>query len=185
MTPPAMRGMRHATKETSWRRWRRRRHREGRLRPRRDSDACPPVPVARLPVRGGGHRDHTPGNAEKTLPLFHSLRAVSQRDQRTKEMMFKCERCGSTFNPIRVSSRQHCPRCRARDGVSVPLTFEMSNSFGGFRVGEFEKNPDPRKPVIESEAPRESGRRDGPLEPLRGVPCGSSRSPREQQRGWS
>jgi hypothetical protein len=48
-------------------------------------------------------------------------------------MMFRCERCGSSFSPIRVSSRQNCPRCRARDGVSVPLVLEM-NPFGGFKA---------------------------------------------------
>jgi hypothetical protein len=48
-------------------------------------------------------------------------------------MMFRCERCGSSFSPIRVSSRQNCPRCRARDGVSIPLTLEMA-PFGGFKA---------------------------------------------------
>lgn len=37
--------------------------------------------------------------------------------------MFRCERCGSGFSPIRVRSEANCPRCRARDGVSVRLTF--------------------------------------------------------------
>jgi hypothetical protein len=41
-------------------------------------------------------------------------------------MTFRCERCGSTFSPIRVSGRQNCPRCRARDRVSVELVLEMS-----------------------------------------------------------
>jgi len=37
--------------------------------------------------------------------------------------MFKCERCGSEFSPLRVPLNEKCPRCRARDGLSVPLTF--------------------------------------------------------------
>jgi hypothetical protein len=37
--------------------------------------------------------------------------------------MYRCERCGSSFSPIRVSHSANCPRCRARDGVSTPLTF--------------------------------------------------------------
>jgi uncharacterized OB-fold protein len=37
--------------------------------------------------------------------------------------MFRCERCGSAFSPIRVTADQTCPRCRAREGVSAPLTF--------------------------------------------------------------
>lgn len=37
--------------------------------------------------------------------------------------MFRCERCGSSYSPIRVPPTETCPRCRARDGVSAPLTF--------------------------------------------------------------
>jgi hypothetical protein len=37
--------------------------------------------------------------------------------------MFRCDRCGSSFSPVRVSRTEICPRCRARDGVSAPLTF--------------------------------------------------------------
>jgi hypothetical protein len=37
--------------------------------------------------------------------------------------MFRCDRCGSGFSPIRVPANELCPRCRARDGVSVPLSF--------------------------------------------------------------
>jgi hypothetical protein len=37
--------------------------------------------------------------------------------------MFRCERCGSEFSPIRMTAGAPCPRCRARDGVSVPLSF--------------------------------------------------------------
>jgi len=49
-------------------------------------------------------------------------------------MMFTCERCGSSFSPIRVSSRQNCPRCRARDRVSVPLTLDTA-PIGGYKAG--------------------------------------------------
>lgn len=37
--------------------------------------------------------------------------------------MFKCERCGSSFSPIRVANSETCPRCRARDGVEAPMSF--------------------------------------------------------------
>jgi hypothetical protein len=37
--------------------------------------------------------------------------------------MFRCDRCGSGFSPIRVPANELCPRCRARDGVSVTLSF--------------------------------------------------------------
>jgi hypothetical protein len=43
--------------------------------------------------------------------------------ERTGDEMFRCERCGSSFSPIRVSHAEICPRCRVRDGLSVPLTF--------------------------------------------------------------
>jgi hypothetical protein len=39
--------------------------------------------------------------------------------------MFACERCGAAFSPIRIGAGSICPRCRARDGVSVPLTFRL------------------------------------------------------------
>ena len=37
--------------------------------------------------------------------------------------MFRCDRCGSEFNPIRVPPTETCPRCRAREGATVQLTF--------------------------------------------------------------
>jgi hypothetical protein len=37
--------------------------------------------------------------------------------------MFSCERCGSRFSPIRAPLDETGPRCRARDGISVPLSF--------------------------------------------------------------
>jgi hypothetical protein len=39
--------------------------------------------------------------------------------------MYTCERCGSGFSPIRIGVAASCPRCRARDGVTVPLTFTL------------------------------------------------------------
>jgi predicted nucleic acid-binding Zn-ribbon protein len=39
--------------------------------------------------------------------------------------MFNCERCGSSFSPIRAAILEYCPRCRARDGVAVPLIFSL------------------------------------------------------------
>src|SRR4051794_6308373 len=37
--------------------------------------------------------------------------------------MFRCERCGSGFSPIRVTTDDSCPRCLARDGVRSPFDF--------------------------------------------------------------
>jgi hypothetical protein len=39
--------------------------------------------------------------------------------------MLTCERCGSSFSPIRVRAAADCPRCRARDGVCIPLTLTL------------------------------------------------------------
>jgi hypothetical protein len=35
--------------------------------------------------------------------------------------MVRCERCGSGFSYIRASENEYCPRCKARDGATVPL----------------------------------------------------------------
>lgn len=35
--------------------------------------------------------------------------------------MFNCDRCGSSFSPIRAAILKYCPRCQARDGVAVRL----------------------------------------------------------------
>ena len=35
--------------------------------------------------------------------------------------MVHCERCGSSFSPIRAATIGYCPRCLLRDDVSVPL----------------------------------------------------------------
>ncbi len=56
-------------------------------------------------------------------------------------MTYRCKRCKSSFSPIRVSSHQNCPRCRARDRVSVPLTLEMSPFSGGFKLAPTPKEP--------------------------------------------
>lgn len=58
--------------------------------------------------------------------------------------MFKCDRCGSSFNPIRVASSHNCPRCRARDRVDAPLTLQLFES-------EIDGDPEAGK------APRQGG----------------------------
>jgi hypothetical protein len=39
--------------------------------------------------------------------------------------MFNCERCGSSFSPLRAASLGFCPRCQGRDGVAAPLSFKL------------------------------------------------------------
>jgi hypothetical protein len=58
-------------------------------------------------------------------------------------MMYRCERCGSAFNPIPFFSQENCPRCRMRDGVSVPLTLDERprGGSGGSELGT-ERAPD-------------------------------------------
>lgn len=39
--------------------------------------------------------------------------------------MFYCERCGTKFNAGAATDALACPRCRTKDGVFSPLTFEI------------------------------------------------------------
>ncbi len=39
--------------------------------------------------------------------------------------MYYCERCGSSFSPIRISSPDTCPRCLAREGIRAALTYTL------------------------------------------------------------
>jgi hypothetical protein len=57
-------------------------------------------------------------------------------------MTYRCERCKSSFSPIRVSSHQNCPRCRARDRVAVPLVLELTPFSGGFRMAATQRETD-------------------------------------------
>lgn len=38
--------------------------------------------------------------------------------------MYRCERCGTGFNPTVASASEHCPRCQAQ-GISAPLSFRL------------------------------------------------------------
>lgn len=39
--------------------------------------------------------------------------------------MFRCDNCGSGYSVMAATSWDSCPRCLARDGISVPLVFEL------------------------------------------------------------
>lgn len=39
--------------------------------------------------------------------------------------MLRCERCGSSYSPLRSIGVENCPRCQARDRKEVPLTFKV------------------------------------------------------------
>jgi len=52
--------------------------------------------------------------------------------------MFRCEKCGSGYSMRAASSWEACPRCLARDKVTVPLTFEL-----GWRSREAGEQPQP------------------------------------------
>ena len=43
--------------------------------------------------------------------------------------MYTCERCGTSFSR-RVPVVESCPRCLARDGVHVALTFKLFEGVG-------------------------------------------------------
>ncbi len=38
--------------------------------------------------------------------------------------MYRCERCGTGFNPTVASALENCPRCQAQ-GVAAPLSFRL------------------------------------------------------------
>jgi hypothetical protein len=51
--------------------------------------------------------------------------------------MFRCDKCGSGYSAQAASSWSSCPRCLARDKISVPLTFERGwRSAGEQREGD-------------------------------------------------
>jgi hypothetical protein len=39
--------------------------------------------------------------------------------------MFRCESCGSGYSAQAASSWEACPRCLAKEGAKVPLSFEL------------------------------------------------------------
>ena len=39
--------------------------------------------------------------------------------------MFRCGSCGSGYSVQAVATWESCPRCLAKERVSVPLTFEL------------------------------------------------------------
>lgn len=38
--------------------------------------------------------------------------------------MYRCERCGTGFNPTIASALENCPRCQGQ-GVAAPLSFRL------------------------------------------------------------
>jgi uncharacterized OB-fold protein len=71
--------------------------------------------------------------------------------------MFNCERCGSSFNPLRAASVEFCPRCQARDGVASPLSFKL---FSATPAKETEPASVASKELVE---PAATDHRLGPL----------------------
>ena len=61
------------------------------------------------------HRTRTPG-PEGTPGAW---RVAEERE------MFRCERCGTGFNPTVAGTLACCPRCRARDGVEAAVSFSL------------------------------------------------------------
>ncbi len=39
--------------------------------------------------------------------------------------MVHCERCGTSFSPIRAATIEYCPRCLLSDDVAVPLIVSL------------------------------------------------------------
>ena len=73
--------------------------------------------------------------------------------------MFRCENCGSGYSMRAASAWDACPRCLARDQVSVPLTFELG--WGGEHDSEkplplkripLDRDPVEATPAVEVDA---------------------------------
>lgn len=41
-----------------------------------------------------------------------------------EQEMLRCERCESSYSPLRSIGIENCPRCQAKDNKAVPLTFK-------------------------------------------------------------
>jgi predicted nucleic acid-binding Zn-ribbon protein len=54
--------------------------------------------------------------------------------------MFRCERCGSSYNALRSVGIENCPRCQARDRKRVPLTFKAFERQGEAKEPEGERS---------------------------------------------
>jgi hypothetical protein len=39
--------------------------------------------------------------------------------------MFFCERCETTFNATVAAASGDCPRCKEKEGISIPLRFRL------------------------------------------------------------
>lgn len=50
--------------------------------------------------------------------------------------MFDCQRCGTSFSPMRIASPEACPRCLAREGVRTPLTYSLFADVGAGGAGK-------------------------------------------------
>ena len=63
--------------------------------------------------------------------------------------MYRCHRCGTSFGEIRAAGLSKCPRCRARDGVSVPLSYVAPGSHSDDSLAESAPMTERWQPVSE------------------------------------
>ena len=75
--------------------------------------------------------------------------------------MFRCENCGSGYSMRAASSWEACPRCLARDKVTVPLTFELGWR-GRDESNERAEATNPPLPLKRIPLDRSSARRSRP-----------------------
>ena len=66
--------------------------------------------------------------------------------------MYRCHRCGTSFGEIRAAGLGRCPRCRARDGVSVPLSYIAPGSHDDDPLAETPRIGERRQPASERRA---------------------------------
>jgi predicted nucleic acid-binding Zn-ribbon protein len=62
--------------------------------------------------------------------------------------MFRCERCGTGFNPTVATVAERCPRCRIR-GVEARLSFRLFEPAAAVETRNRDEEEDPMAEVIE------------------------------------
>ena len=81
-------------------------------------------------------------------PVGLSVKTITGSIQE-EEAMFRCENCGSGYSMRAASSWESCPRCLAREKITVPLTFELGwrGTAEASRKGSADAQPTPLKRV--------------------------------------
>jgi hypothetical protein len=59
------------------------------------------------------------------LDVRNNRLGVNRERVEEEKVMFRCERCGSSYSSAHAVGVENCPRCRLRDGAVAPLSFKV------------------------------------------------------------